>query len=138
MTEEIEQRGFEWYVDDADDADEIAEEEAARPENEEEKRLVSFLENCAEPDEKVIALWRRETQKDNVSVVLWRRYFHAGSAQLRKLILLGLDTHPCDQILLMQLAFLHASHASGNSGAVHTCLRRGDRFQEFFASGAEF
>ena len=29
------------------------------------------------------------------------------AAQLRKLILLGLDTHPCDQILLMQLAFLH-------------------------------
>ena len=45
MTEEIEQRGFEWYVDDADDTDEIAEEKAARPENEAEKRLVSFLEN---------------------------------------------------------------------------------------------
>ena len=107
VTEEIEQHGFEWHVDDADDADEIAEEKAARPENEAEKRLVAFLENRAEPDEEVIALWRRETQKDDVSVVLWRRYFHAGSAQLRKLILLGLDTHPCDQILLMQLALLH-------------------------------
>ena len=107
MIEEVEKLGFEYCVDDGDDADEIAEEKTARPENENEKRLVSFLENRAEPDNKITALWCQETQKDDASVALWRRYFRAGSAQLRMLILFGLDTHPCDQILLMQLAFLH-------------------------------
>ena len=105
MIEEVEKLGFEYCVDDGDDADEIAEEKTARPENE--KRLVSFLENRAEPDDKITALWCQETQKDDASVALWRRYFRAGSAQLKKLILFGLDTHPYDQILLMQLAFLH-------------------------------
>ena len=107
MIEEVEKLGFKYDVDDGDDADEIAEEKTARPENENEKRLVSFLENRAEPDNKITALWCQETQKDDASVALWRRYFRAGSAQLRMLILFGLDTHPCDQILLMQLAFLH-------------------------------
>ena len=72
MIEEVEKLGFEYCVDDGDDADEIAEEKTARPENE--KRLVSFLENRAEPDDKITALWCQETQ---------------------------------NQILLMQLAFLH-------------------------------
>jgi len=107
MIEEVEKLGFEYCVDDGDDADEIAEEKTARPANENEKRLVSFLENRAEPDDKITALWCQETQKEDASVALWRRYFRAGSAQLRMLILFGLDTHPCDQILLMQLAFLH-------------------------------
>ena len=107
MIEEVEKLGFEYCVDDGDDADEIAEEKTARPENENEKRLVSFLENRAEPDDKITALWCQETLKDDTSVTLWRRYFRAGSVQLKKLILFGLATHPCDQILLMQLAFLH-------------------------------
>ncbi len=107
MIEEVERLGFEYCVDDGDDSEEIAEEKTARPANENEKRLVSFLENRAEPDDEITALWCQETQKDDTSVALWRRYFRAGSAQLKKLIPFGLDTHPCDQILLMQLAFLH-------------------------------
>lgn len=107
IIDEIEKIGFEYGVDDSEDADEIAEEKAARPANENEKRLMSFLENRAEPDDKIMALWCQETQRDEASVALWRRYFCAGSAQLKKLILFGLDMHPCDQILLMQLAFLH-------------------------------
>jgi hypothetical protein len=107
MIEEIEKLGYEWCVDDADDADEIAEEKAARPANEKEKRLMAFLEGRAEPDDEITALWRQETQKADASVTLWRWCFRAGSAQLKKLILFGLDAHPCDQILLMQLAFFH-------------------------------
>ena len=107
MIEGIEKLGFEYDADDSDDVDEIAEEKAARPANETEKRLITFLENRAEPNNDITALWRQETCRDDTSVALWRRYFLAGSAQLKKLILFGLDTHPCDQILLMQLAFLH-------------------------------
>jgi hypothetical protein len=106
MIEEIEKLGFEYCVDDGDDADEIAEEKAAQPADENEKRLVSFLESHAEPDDEITTIWRQETQKDDTSIALWRRYFRVGSAQLKKLILFGLDTHPCDQILLIQLAFL--------------------------------
>lgn len=107
MTDEIEKLGFEWCVDDGDDAEEIAEEKAARPSNENEKQLIAFLESQAEPDNEITSLWRQETQKDDASVALWRRYFRAGNAQLKKLILFGLDAHPRNQILLMQLAFLH-------------------------------
>jgi hypothetical protein len=107
MTDKIEKLGFEWCVDENENADEIAEEKVAWPANENEKRLVSFLESRAEPDDGIVALWRQETQKDDASVALWRRYFRAGSAQLKKLILFGLDTYPCDQILLMQFGFLH-------------------------------
>lgn len=107
MIEEIEKLGFEWCVDDADDADEIAEEKAAQPANENEKQLMAFLESRAEPDDDITDLWCQETHKDDTSVAHWRRYFRAGNTQLRKLILLGLDAHPCDQILLMQLAFFH-------------------------------
>ena len=63
MIEEVEKLGFKYDVDDGEDADEIAEEKTARPANENEKRLVSFLENRAEPDDKTMALWCQETQK---------------------------------------------------------------------------
>jgi hypothetical protein len=107
MIEEVEKLGFKYDVDDGDDADEIAEENAARPASENEERLIAFLESRAEPNDEITTLWRQETLKDDTSIVLWRRYFRAGSAQLKKLILFGLDVYPCDQILLMQLAFLH-------------------------------
>jgi len=107
MTKKIAKLGFEWCVDENENADEIAEEKAAWPANKNEKRLVSFLETRVEPNDEIVALWRQETQKDDVSVALWRRYFRVGSAQLKKLILFGLDKYPCDQIVLMQFAFLH-------------------------------
>jgi hypothetical protein len=65
------------------------------------------LESRAEPDDNITTLWCQETHRDDTSVALWRRYFRAGNTQLRKLILFGLDAHPRDQILLIQLAFLH-------------------------------
>jgi hypothetical protein len=107
MIEEIEKLGFEWCADEDEDADEILEERLVQPVSEIEKRLVSFLEGRTEPDDEITALWCQETQKDDTSVALWRRYFRAGNVQLKKLILFGLDAHFCDQVLLMQLAFLH-------------------------------
>ena len=107
MIEEVEKLGFEWHADEQEDAHEIAEERSARPANANEKRLVSFLENHGEPDSEIVALWHQETQKSDASVALWRRYFRLGNAQLKRLVLLGLDAHPCNQSLLMQLAFLH-------------------------------
>ena len=107
MIEEIEKLGFEWHADEQEDADEIAEERSARPTNANEKQLVLFLENRGKPDSKILALWHQETQKDDASVALWRGYFRSGNAQLKRLVLFGLDAHPCDQRLLIQLAFLH-------------------------------
>ena len=45
MIEEIEKFGFKWHVDEDEDADEIAEENMARPANLNERRLVLFLES---------------------------------------------------------------------------------------------
>jgi hypothetical protein len=39
---------------------------------------------------------------------LWGRYFRAGNAQLKKLLLFGLDRDPTDRDLLDSLAFLHS------------------------------
>jgi hypothetical protein len=107
MTEELERLGFEWHSDEHEEAEEVAEEKAASPVSENERRLVSFLESREEPGREILDLWRLETQKPDASSALWRHYFRSGNAQLRWLILSGLDADPCSQDLLMQLAFLH-------------------------------
>jgi hypothetical protein len=56
----------------------------------------------------LLTLWLEETQRNNTPFPLWRRYFRAGNAQLKKLILFGLDREPTHRDLLDSLAFLHS------------------------------
>jgi hypothetical protein len=107
MTEEIEGLGFSWHIDDGVRADELAEERSVRPITADQMALVSFLEGSSAPNNDLAALWRTEVGRDGTSLALWRRYFRAGSPQLKKLILLGLDQIPADRDLLAQLAFFH-------------------------------
>jgi hypothetical protein len=61
MTEKMEEMGFNWYDDDAPNADEIAEERSARPITADQKALVSLLEGSSPANDNLAALWRTET-----------------------------------------------------------------------------
>ena len=107
MAEAIEELGFSWYVDDGVGSDELAEERSARPITADQIALASFLEGSSSPNNALVTLWRTEVRRDDTPLALWRRYFRAGSLQMKKLILLGLDQIPADRDLLAQLAFFH-------------------------------
>ena len=104
---QMEELGFTYMIDDNEDAEEIAEENGARPATKDQINLVSWLEGTETPDESLLTLWRAETGRPDSPVALWRRYFRAGNPQLKKLISFGLDRTPVDSDLLAQLAFLH-------------------------------
>jgi hypothetical protein len=107
IIEEIEKLGFAYYADDGEDAEEIAEERAAKSVTNDQTALVAYFEGSALPDDGLLALWRVEIGKPDAPFALWRRYFRAGNPQLRKLLLFGLDQTPSDRDLLSHLAFLH-------------------------------
>jgi hypothetical protein len=108
LIEKIEKLGFTYRVDDSEDAEDIAEERAARPKTTVQTVLVYYLDGADTPTESLLALWREETQRNNTPFPLWRRYFRAGNAQLKKLILFGLDRDATDRDLLDSLTFLHS------------------------------
>src|ERR1700730_13399110 len=108
LIEKIEKLGFTYRVDDSEDAEDIAEERAARPKTTAQTVLVYYLDGADTPTESLLALWREETQRNNTPFPLWRRYFRAGNAQLKKLILFGLDRDATDRDLLDSLSFLHS------------------------------
>jgi len=108
IIEEMENLGFTYIVDDNESAEEIAEEDAARPTNSNQEALIAFLESTCAPDERWLALWRDKKDNDDIQFPLWRRYFRSGNVQLKNLILFGLDQAPTDRDLLDDLAFLHS------------------------------
>jgi len=108
LIEEIEKLGFTYVAGDHEDAEEVAEEVAARPETDFELRLVSYLEGEDGASERLLELWREETQREHSQLSLWRRYFRAGNAQLKKLILFGLGKTPTNRDLLDNLSLLHS------------------------------
>ena len=108
LIEEVEKLGFTYVVNDDGHAEEIAEEQAARPTTTRQAELISYLTGTSAPDERMLILWRQETQRDDTLFALWRRYFRAGNAQLKNLILFGLEHNPMDSQLLDNLSFLHS------------------------------
>lgn len=108
LIEKMEKLGFLFRVDDSEDADDIAEERTALPKTTAQTVLVIYLDGEDTPTESLLTLWREETQRNNTPFPLWRRYFRAGNAQLKKLILFGLDRDATDRDLLDSLSFLHS------------------------------
>ena len=103
LIEKIEKLGFTYRVDDSEDAEDIAEERAALPKTTAQTVLVFYLDGADTPTENLLTLWREETQRNNTPFPLWRRYFRAGNAQLKKLISFGLDRDATDRDLLDSL-----------------------------------
>ncbi len=146
LIEKIEKLGFTYRVDDSEDAEDIAEERTALPNTTAQTVLVFYLDG-ADATESLLTLWRQETQRNNTPFPLWRRYFRAGNAQLKKLILLGLDRDATDRDLLDSLSFLHSFLPMPKEFLTRyklACDREGDpqRFrelaQDFDASTSSF
>jgi hypothetical protein len=108
LIEEIEKLGFSYFIGDHEDAEEVIEEDEARPETDVELRLVSYLDGEDEASVRLLELWCEEMRREHSQLPLWRRYFRAGNAQLTKLILFGLDQNPTNHDLLDKLCVLHA------------------------------
>jgi hypothetical protein len=64
LIEKIEKLGFTYRVDDSEDAEDIAEERAARPKTTAQTVLVYYLDGADTPTESLLALWREETQRN--------------------------------------------------------------------------
>jgi hypothetical protein len=107
LIEEIEKLGFTYVVDDNEGAEQIAEERIACPATIAQSTMVSYLEGTDLPTESLLTLWCDEIQRADTPLALWRRYFRAGNAQLKRLILFGLSQSPTDRGLLDALSFLH-------------------------------
>ena len=65
LIEKLEKLGFTYRVDDSEDAEDIAEERAARPKTTAQTVLVYYLDGADTPTESLLALWREETQRNN-------------------------------------------------------------------------
>lgn len=105
--EALEALGFTYVVEDGEDEADIAEERAAMPQNTAERNLVEYLDGDAPPDETMLALWRDVTEAEEPNYPLYRRYFRAGNARLKALLLFGLEHNPADRELLSDLSFFH-------------------------------
>lgn len=97
--------GFEFYDDENGSEEEIAEEKSARPQNERQKRLVTYLDSDGSPTKTLIEDFLTEKDSDETNYPLFRRYFRKGDPQLKKLILFGLDIDPTSMTLLNDLSF---------------------------------
>ena len=68
----LEELGFVYYEDDDNEA---AEEENARPENQNQRELVAYFENRRELSEKIFEMFSTEKAAENPNYPLFRRYF---------------------------------------------------------------
>ena len=102
----MEEIGF-TYVDDEYDYEEIEEEKNAKPENERQKKLVSYFEDRVELSEEIFLCFSEEKVDENTNYPLIRKYFKAANQNLKALLIYGLDHYPGRIDLLDDLAFFH-------------------------------
>lgn len=99
--------GFQFFDDDDYDASEIIEERNAKPENEQQSLLVSFLDGKAAPSSTYLKAYLAERESDTFNEPLLRKYFKAANPQLKALILYGLNADPASLVLLNDLSFFN-------------------------------
>jgi hypothetical protein len=104
---QLEMLGFEWYEEDYDDDKDIAEENKALPDNENQKSLVSYFEGNLPLDENLLSKYVQEKYSDQPNYPLFRRYFRKGNDKLKALIVFALAKYPTDKGYLGDLVFFH-------------------------------
>ena len=102
----LEELGF-TYVEDDYGFEEIEEEKNARPENERQKKLISYFENQVELSEEIFLCFCEEKADENTNLPLMRKYFRAANQNLKNLLIYGFDHYPGRIDLLDDLAFFH-------------------------------
>jgi hypothetical protein len=100
----LEEIGFEYYEE--DDYEEI-EEKNAKPENQNQRELVAYLEGKQDPSEAILRTFFAEKDSERPNLPLIRRYFRGANQKLKALILYGLDHYPVRIDLLSDLAYFH-------------------------------
>ena len=88
----LEEIGFKYYED--DDYEET-EEANARPENQNQKDLLAYLEGDTELTDRILRIFFKERDAENPNLPLFRKYFKSANQNLKILILFGLD-HSCN------------------------------------------
>ena len=106
--EELAKIGFQWFDDDY--PDEIEEENAAAPENQNQEMLVAYFNGEIGLSDDILEVFLAEKYRDEPNYALLRRYFRQGNGALKALIYRGLEINPTDIGFLNDLAFFHDFH----------------------------
>ena len=93
--------------DDEDDDYEETEETNARPENQNQKDLVAYIEGDTELTDRILQIFFKERDAENPNLPLFRKYFKSANQNLKTLILYGLDHYPGRFDLLSDLDYFH-------------------------------
>jgi len=97
--------GFEYCEDDFDEAE--MEERIAKPENQNQKDLVTFFEGEQDVSESIMAIFLAERNAEHPNFPLFRKYFRIANQNLKALLLYCLDRYPTRTDLLADLAYFH-------------------------------
>jgi hypothetical protein len=105
--ERLEEIGFEWYDDeyDLEMEEETKEEQAAVPETENQKWLVAFLEHGGPVTQQVMEAYFQERYTETPNLPLIRKYFKKANANLKAILIKGLEANPTDLDLLDDLSY---------------------------------
>jgi hypothetical protein len=98
--------GFTYTREEGQDED-IIEEQAAIPYNENQKNLVNYFEGHTKLTHTLLTCFLEEKASAEPPYALIRRYFRAANKYLKALILLGLSQNPTDKDLLSDLTFFN-------------------------------
>jgi len=101
----LEELGFTYFDDEPDEEEQ--EEAVAKPENDNQKYLVSFFNGNIPLSDKVLEIFLEERRQPAPNYPLIRKYFKAANKHLLSLILHGLHQYPVLDELLTDLAYFH-------------------------------
>ena len=100
----LEEIGFEWHE---EEDFEKQEEDAAEPENPNQKLLVDYFEGKETLSDWILEVYFSERNAEHPNYALVRRYFKKANSNLKALLLVSLDRCPTNIDLLSDLAYFH-------------------------------
>lgn len=101
----LEELGFTYFDDEPDEEEQ--EEAVAKPENNNQKYLVSFFNGNIPLSDNVVEIFLEERRLPAPNYPLIRKYFKAANKHLLSLIIHGLHHYPVHDELLTDLAYFH-------------------------------
>jgi len=100
----MEEIGFDWHE---EEDFEKAEEDAAKPENPNQRLLVDYFEGKETLSDGILEIYFSERNAEHPNYALVRKYFKKANSSLKALLLFGLDQRPTSIDLLSDLAYFH-------------------------------
>jgi hypothetical protein len=100
----MEEIGFEWHE---EEDFEKQEEEAAKPENPNQRLLVDYFEGKEKLSDGILEVYFSERNTEHSNYALVRKYFKKANSNLKALLLFGLDQCQTNIDLLSDLVYFH-------------------------------